>query len=220
MEFERKRFFPEEMDEREEREYGFPAIEKDEKTPLAKEEQTKYWKKVKEHLMEAQEFRRNFFPVTPNDFFPIEGVVFELSLTERLLRNERYTQSRSLRIDFHPRDTLRFFRSRDRLKKPEEVYQDQNFLDQAMQLVNEWRDLLLREYAWQIGVDGKSGEFQAWAGSVRGLANNFSAAVFQGAGNDKLDGIIDGKKEGINQKRKVMLGLATFSEREVPNLRT
>lgn len=210
MELERKKFFPEEMDKREEREYGFPAIEKVEKTPLAQEGQAKYWKKVKEHLGKAQELRREFFPVTPNDFFPIEGVVFELSLTERLLRNERYAQGRSLRIDFHPRDTLMFFRSRDRLKKPEEVYQDQNFLDQARQLVNEWRDLLLREYAWQIGVDRENGEFKAWVGSVRGLVNNFSAAVFQGAGNNKLDGIIEGKKEGIIQKRKIMLGLATF----------
>jgi len=206
MEFERKRFFPEEMGEGEEREYGFPAIGRLEGTyfPVLEEKKAKYWGKVKDHLMKAQELRRTFFPVTPNDFLPIEGMVFELSLAERLLRNERYAQSRSLRIDFHPRDISRFFRTRSRLKKPEEVHQDQNFLNQATKIADDCLDVLSGEYARQIGANRESREFKAWAGSLRGLANNFSAALFQGARNDELYGIIDGKKEGIIQKRKAM----------------
>ena len=206
MEFERKRFFSEDMDEGEEREYGFPAIGEFERTylPVLEETKAKHWEKVKEYLMKAQELRRRFFPVTPNDFFPIEGIVFELSLAERLLRNERYVQSRSLRIDFHPRDTSRFFRTISRLKKPEEVHQDQNFLDQATKIADDCLDVLSGEYAWQIGVNKESREFKAWVWSLRGLANNFSAALFQGARDDELYGIIDGKKEGIIQKRKAM----------------
>jgi len=209
MELERKRFFPEEMDEREEREYGFSAIEILEETylPEVKRRRPKYWEKAYQHLRKAQDLRREFFPVTPSDFLPIEGMVFELFLTERLLRNERYVQSRSLRIDFHPRDVLRFFRSRNRLKNPEEVYQDQNFLDQTMKVVDDCRHFLLGEYTWQT-VDRESREFKAWLGSLGGLANNFSAAIFQGVGNDKLFEIIDGKKKGIIQKRKAMQELS------------
>ena len=69
-------------------------------------------------------------------------------------------------------------------------------------------DTLLREYAHQIGTDRNSGEFKAWARSIKGLANNFSAALFQSKGNDVLDRIIDGRKKRIGEKRKAMQALS------------
>jgi len=212
MEFERKRFFPE-MDEEEERRYGFLAIEGVEGTYLPELEKRKprHWKKISQHRKKALELRHKFFPITPNDFLPIEGMAFELGLTERLLRNEKYVVGKRLRVDLRPGETLRYFRSIIRLRKPEGVYQDQNFLDQAVEIVNKSISVFLAEYAWQIGVDYKEGrEFKAWSGSLRNLANNFSAAIFEDAGNSTLYAIVSKRKGDIIQKRKAMLQLSTF----------
>jgi hypothetical protein len=212
MKFERDRFFPKQMDEGEEKRYGFPAIEEFERTylPEVEKRRTKYWQKIKEHLAKARELRRQFFPVTPNDFSPIEGAVFELSLTERLLRNERYREGSRLRVDVDSRDLAKIEGGKARSKDPRKVHSDQNFLDQSIKVLNDCLETLLGEYAGQIGVDRESGEFKAWRGSIEGLANNLSAAFFQGAGNDQLEGLIDRKKAVIAQKREAMLGLATF----------
>ncbi|KPJ70274.1 hypothetical protein AMJ51_02405 [Microgenomates bacterium DG_75] len=75
------------------------------------------------------------------------------------------------------------------------------------QIIDKSFQALLDKYASEIGVDKESREFKAWVGSLEGLANNFSAAIFKEAGNDVLYTMVDKRKRGIIQKRKAMLEL-------------
>ena len=210
MGLERRIYFPEEMSEKEEKERGFTTIDWFTNTyqpGLRMEVDLRHLGKISEYHKEAFGYRRTFFPLGPDKLFPIEALIFEHSLIERLLRNERYQTGRSLRIDFSPQDSLSFTKSIVRLKKPEDVYQRRSEIKKTMKIIDKSFQALLDKYASEIGVDKESREFKAWVGSLEGLANNFSAAIFEEARNDVLYTIVDKRKRGIIQKRKAMLEL-------------
>ncbi len=210
MKFEREKFSTTSLSKTEEVLCGFLAIERVEETyfPALEDKKGIFWEKAKEHLDKAQELRSKFFPVTPDDFLPIEGAIFELALTERLLKNARYQEGSRLRVDVDSRDLGKLEKAKARSKDPIKVHHAQSFLDQAIEVADNCLDILSGEYAGQIGVDRKSEEFKGWVRSIKGLANIFSAALFQGAPKAELESIIDRKKGRIIQKREAVQAIS------------
>ena len=173
---------------------------------LKQETISRVWKLFESKRKKVRELREEFQITDQPDglfgLFPIEASLFELHLTERLLKQERLIASRRLRIDFRP--GLSLSESQSRLKKPEEIYRQQKEIEEATNLARRSAGLILGEYASEIETDPGGKEFQAWALVFERLAQQFTVLFFDDD-MSRIPRVITLKRPDILDKRKAML---------------
>lgn len=157
---------------------------------------------------EARELKEKFQIIdktnTWDELYPIEVFLFELHLTERLLRQAKLISSRGLRIDFESRDLSNFEKSKSRLKTPEEIHGQQKGIMEARTLAIRQIGLILGEYASEIETDPERKEFRAWALVLDRLAQRFTAVFFD-SDQSEISEIMKSKISEIVRRREAML---------------
>lgn len=212
LEFLRREELPKKEESETERKlYGRTAIEEFEENLLLElKQETDSGVRVlfESKRKEAGELREKFQIIdktnTWDELYPIEAFLFELHLTERLLRQAKLISSKGLRIDFESRDLSNFEKSKSRLKNPEEIHRQQKGIKEARTLALRQIGLILEGYASEIETDQRGEGFHAWALVFDRLAQRFTAVFFD-SDQSEISKIMELKGPEIVKKRGVML---------------
>ena len=173
------------------------------------------WELFASKRKEARKLREEFQiidqPGGMYEPFPIEAHLFELYLTERLLRTEKLITSRRLRIDIQLKGSLVSFGGRSRLRKPEEIHKRQKEIGGAIIFAKRSEGLILGEYASEIETDPEKKEFRAWVLFFERLAQQFAVLFFdEQQSQTKIKEVIKLKRPDMLDRRKAMLQQANL----------